>query len=47
MLCVGYHILNILLLLVTKARFKGKGVLTVVPLPKISGKYAKWSSSSI
>ena len=44
-LCIDYHALNKLLTQVTKAHSKAKGVLTLVPLPKIDEIYAKlkWS----
>ena len=46
-LYVGYQALNKLLPLVTKAHSKSKGVLTLVPLPKIDEMYAKLAGSSI
>ena len=42
-----YQALNDLLPLVTKAHSKAKGVLTLVPLPKIDEMYAKLANSSI
>ena len=39
-LCVDYQVVNSLLLPVKKAFSKAKGVLTLVPLPKIDEIYA-------
>ena len=40
-MCVDYRMLNSLLLKVEKAHTKAKGVLTLVPIPKIDEIYAK------
>ena len=40
-LCVDYRVINSLLPTVNKAHTKAKGVLTLVPLPKIDEVYAK------
>ena len=40
-MCVDYHILNALLPRVDKAHSKVKGILTLVPIPKIDEIYAK------
>ena len=44
---MDYQALNNLLLPVTKAYSKAKGVLTLVPLPKFDKMHAKMASSSI
>ena len=46
-MCVDYHMLNQLLPKVDKAHSKAKGVLTLVPLPKIDEIYAKLEGSTI
>ena len=46
-LYVDYKPLNNLVPLVTKAHSKAKGVLTLVPLPKINKMYAMLAGSSI
>ena len=46
-MCIDYQTLNNLLPLVTKPHSKAKGVLTLVPLPKIDDIYAKWAGLSI
>ena len=46
-MCVDYRILNQLLPKVDKAHSKAKGVLTLVPLPKIDEIYAKLEGSTI
>lgn len=46
-LCVDYRVINSLLPPVTKAHSKAKGVLTLVPLPKIDEIYAKLKGSKI
>ena len=46
-MCVDYRMLNQLLPKVDKAHFKAKGVLTLVPLPKIDEIYAKLEGSTI
>ena len=46
-LCVDYRAINKLLPLVTKAHSKAKGVLTLVPLPKIDEIYARLKNSKI
>ena len=46
-LCMNYRALNNLLLLLNKAHSKAKGVLTLVPLPKIDKMYAKLVDSNI
>ena len=47
MLCVDYHPLNNLLTPVKRAHSKAKGVLTLVPLPKIDKIYARLQESTI
>ena len=46
-MCVDYRMLNRLLPKVDKAHSKAKGVLTLVPLPKIDEIYAKLEGSTI
>ena len=46
-LCVDYRVINSLLLKVNKAHSKAKGVLTLVPLPKIDEIYAWLKGSNI
>ena len=46
-LCMDYHAVNSLLPPVKKAFSKAKGVLTLVPLPKIDGIYAQLKVSKI
>ena len=46
-MCVDYHILNSLLPCVDKAHSKGKGILTLVLIPKIDEIYAKLEGSTI
>ena len=46
-MCVDYHMLNQLFPKVDKAYSKAKGVLTLVPLPKIDEIYAKLEGSAI
>ena len=46
-LCVDYRALNSLLPPVKKAFSKAKGILTLVPLPKIDGIYARLKGSNI
>ena len=46
-MCIDYRMLNQLLPKVDKAHSKAKGVLTLVPLPKIDEIYAKLEGSTI
>ena len=46
-LCVDYHTLNNLLTPVKKAHSKAKGVLTLVPLPKVDEIYARLDGSTV
>ena len=46
-LCVDYNTLNSLLPPVKKAHSKAKGVLTLVPLPKIDETYARLQGLSV
>ena len=46
-MCVDYRMLNQLMPKVDKAHSKAKGILTLVPLPKIDEIYAKLESSTI
>ena len=46
-MCVDYHVLNSLLPHVDKAHLKAKGILTLVPIPKIDEIYAKLEGSTI
>ena len=46
-MCVDYRILNSLLPKVEKAHTKAKGVLTLVPIPKIDEIYAKLEGSTV
>ena len=45
--CMDYHVLNSLLPCVDKAHLKAKGILTLVPIPKIDEIYAKLEGSTI
>ena len=45
--CVGYRVINSLLPKVNKAHSKAKGVLTLVPLPKIDDIYARLKGSKV
>ena len=40
-MCIDYHVLNSLLPWVDKAHSKAKGILTLVPIPKIDKIYVK------
>ena len=46
-MCVDYRMLNSLLPKVEKAHTKAKGVLTLVPIPKIDKIYAKLEGSTV
>ena len=46
-MCVDYHVLNSLLPHVDKAHSKAKGILTLVPIPKIDEIYVKLEGSTI
>ena len=46
-MCVDYRMLNSLLSKVEKAHTKAKGVLTLVPIPKIGEIYAKLEGSMV
>ena len=46
-MCVDYRMLNQLLPKVNKAHSKAKGILTLVPLPKIDEIYTKLEGSTI
>ena len=46
-MCVDYRVLNSLLPLVNKAHSKAKGILTLVPLPKIDKIYAQLKGSKV
>ena len=46
-MCVDYRMLNSLLPPVNKAHSKAKGIVTLVPLPKIDGIYAQLQGSKI
>ena len=45
-MCMDYHVLNSLLPRVDKAHSKAKGILTLVPIPKIDEIYAKLEGST-
>ena len=46
-MCVNYRVLNSLLPRVDKAHSKAKGILTLVPIPKIDEIYAKLEGSTV
>ena len=46
-MCVDYRVLNSLLPPVNKAHSKAKGILTLVPLPKIDEIYAQLKGSKV
>ena len=46
-MCVDYRMLNSLLPKVEKAHTKAKGVLTLVPIPKIDEIYARLEGSAV
>ena len=46
-MCMDYHVLNSLLPCVDKAHSKAKGILTLVPIPKIDEIYPKLEGSTI
>ena len=46
-MCVDYRMLNSLLPKVERAHTKAKGVLTLVPIPKIDEIYAKLEGSTV